>query len=220
MAAGGRLPRACSAQPSPRRACREPLRLLVRPAFRSNYGTVGLRFQSALRISVLEVLMAPVNPLPIARVMTIGSYPYVAARGLGHITSFRIGRPVPGPRLRPIASTKSSAGVGSERNSRLHRHYCGNEGGCGQAGEHRFGQPHLPATVSRQDRARYCPRRRSRCRSSSADIPKDRRARMKVAHGVRSYGAPIDRASCHGTSRAPESRPICQMQRRRPRSAR
>ena len=53
-----------------------------------------------------------------------------------HIPAFSIGRPVPGPRLRHIgrAATTTSGRAG--------RHQCGrgNEGGCGQAADHRFGR--------------------------------------------------------------------------------
>jgi hypothetical protein len=53
-----------------------------------------------------------------------------------HIPAFSIGRPVPGPRLRPIGPAATTA------SGRAGRHQCGrgNEGGCGQAADHRFGR--------------------------------------------------------------------------------
>jgi hypothetical protein len=59
----------------------------------------------------------------------IGIYPHIAAGSSRHITAFSVGRPVPGPRLRP-----SSGRAGR------HQCGCGKEGGCSQAGDHRFGQ--------------------------------------------------------------------------------
>ena len=60
-----------------------------------------------------------------------GIYPHIAAGSSRHITSFSVGRPVPGPRLQPATTS-----------GRVCRHQCGcgNEGGSSQAGDYRFGQ--------------------------------------------------------------------------------
>jgi hypothetical protein len=78
------------------------------------------------------LLMTLVNPLPFARLMTIGLHPYIAAYGLsGHTAAASsVGGPVP--------SAWHGTALHSERSG---RHQCARaEGACRQAGDHRFGQ--------------------------------------------------------------------------------
>jgi hypothetical protein len=78
------------------------------------------------------LLMTLINPLPFARLMTIGLYPHIAAYRLsGHTAAASsVGWPVP------------SAWHGTALYSgRVGRHQCAyGEGACSQAGDHRFGQ--------------------------------------------------------------------------------
>jgi hypothetical protein len=94
---------------------------------------IGRRAPPASTTQVSNLLlMTLVNPLPFARLMTIGLHPYIAAYGLsGHTAAASsVGGPVP--------SAWHGTALHSERSG---RHQCARaEGACRQAGDHRFGQ--------------------------------------------------------------------------------
>ena len=99
----------------------------VAPSVISPPGSAGIH-----NTSINLLLMTLVNPLPFARLMTIGLYPYIAAYRLsGHTAAASsVGGPVP--------SAWHGTALHSERSG---RHQCARaEGACRQAGDHRFGQ--------------------------------------------------------------------------------
>ena len=134
-----------------------------------------------------------------------------AAYGSARVTHQRPDRAVPQLRAMRLGRAHQTRreGAGLDQRRRLRRAEPTRD-------RHAFGQPR---SLARTPSARR-PRRRSRHRSQDADSSRDCRARRRVRRAARSCAAPVDRAGCRGTSRAPGSRPTCRRPRRRLRDAR
>jgi hypothetical protein len=125
-----------------------------------------------------------------------------------HIPAFSIGRPVPGPRLRHIRRPTTTA------SGRAGRHQCGrgNEGGCGQAADHRFGRhgsspcdPTIMLKKLPQTDASSCDRQHALDGLPRAAAP----TVWRVQGGT---GRPVQRPSCSPATKpgaSPPTSPSC-----------